>query len=57
MNENEAVVVADGCRIEKFGEDVFFVDVEGAGHRTIHRSDEYIIYLLLSELFVQATQE
>ncbi len=53
MNEEDVVQVADGYRIEKFGDDVFFLDIEGAGHRTINRNDEYIIWRLLAKLHGQ----
>lgn len=52
--ENDVVVLANGVRLERWNEDVFFVDVEGVGHRTLRRDDEVVLFAALSRVFSQA---
>lgn len=53
MNDN-IVELANGVRLEAWGEDVFFVDVEGVGHRTLQRGDEIVLFAALQRVYSQA---
>lgn len=52
--ENDIVELANGVRLERWNDDVFFVDVEGVGHRTLRRDDEVVLFAALNRVFTQA---
>lgn len=55
--EGEVITIADGVTIEKFNDDVFFINVAGVGVRSLRHDDEVVLFEVFNRLHVEATRE